>query len=155
MKPKRHMPKRRTGLRLNMTPMIDVVFQLIIFFMAVAEFSRIETEDVELPVADQAGVEETVPPGRVVINVDKDGRLIVAKHGVDFATLQQWLRGEAQRHRTGKGEINVQVLVRSDGRADFGRIQDIMLECARNGIWQISFAALTDEQPDTTDQGGL
>jgi len=152
---RRHLPKRRTGLHMNMTPMIDVVFLLIIFFMTVAEFSRIETEEVELPVAEAAAVEETVPPGRVVINVDKDARLVVAKHSVDFPTLQKWLQSEAQQHRTGKGEINLQVLVRSDGRADFGRIQDIMLECARNGIWQISFAALKEQGPETTGLGGL
>ncbi|NOZ21061.1 MAG: biopolymer transporter ExbD [Planctomycetes bacterium] len=150
-----HLPKRRTGLHLNMTPMIDVVFLLIIFFMTVAEFSRIETEEVELPVADEAAVEESVPPGRVVINVDKDGRLVVSKQQVDFSTLQGWLRGEAQQHRIGKGEINLQVLVRSDGRADFGRIQDIMLECARNGIWQISFAALKNRAPGDAETGGL
>ena len=147
---RRRLPKRRTGLHLNMTPMIDVVFLLIIFFMTVAEFSRIETEEVELPVADEADVEETVSAKRVVINVDKDGHLVVAKHRVDFPTLQKWLRGEAKRYRTGKGEINLQGLVRSDGRADFGRIQDIMLECARNGIWKISFAALKDQRPEGT-----
>jgi biopolymer transport protein ExbD len=147
MKAKRSLPKRRTGLHLNMTPMIDVVFQLIIFFMAVAEFSRIETEDVQLPVADEAAVEETVPPGRLVINVDGNGQMLIAKSPVNFVTLQKWLRSEAQTHRTKKGEVNVEVLVRSDAHAEFGRIQDIMLECARNGIWQLSFAAHTQEEP--------
>ena len=152
---KLHKARRSFGAELNIAPLIDVVFLLIIFFMTVAEFARIETEEVELPVADRAKVEESAPPGRLVINVDKDGHLVISKHRADFATLQKWLHREAQAHRTGEGEVNVEVLVRSDGRADFGRIQDIMLECARNGIWKISFAALHEERPAESGSGGM
>ena len=155
MKRSKRFPKRRIGLHLNMTPMIDVVFLLIIFFMTVAEFSRIETEEVELPVADEAEIEENAPPGRLVINVNKNGALVVAKHQVDFPTLQAWLGKESAARRTGKGEINLEVLVRSDGRAKFGYIQDIMLECARNGIWQVSFAALTEESRREAGMEGM
>lgn len=147
MKAKRKLPRRRIGVQLNMTPMIDVVFQLIIFFTMVAEFARIENEEVELPVADQARTQEVVPAGRLVINVDERGALVVANHTVDFPTLRQWLRQEANAHKTGPGEIRLEVLIRSDGRAEFGPIQDILLECARNGIWQVSFAAMTEERP--------
>ena len=153
MKSKKLLSPKRFGMNVNMTPMIDVVFQLIIFFMAVAEFSRLETEDVALPVADKARVEERMPPGRVVINVDRRGKLIVAGLPVDFSTLAQWLRNEADSHKTKEGEVNVEVLVRSDGEAEFGRVQDIMFECARNGIWQLSFGAVTERHPREAPSG--
>jgi len=140
-------PERKKGLYLNMTPMIDVVFQLIIFFMTVAEFARLETEDVNLPVADQSRVEEVVPVGRLVVNVKKDGTIVVSKMHLDLKTFGTLLKGEVLKHRTKSGEIKLEVHVRADRETEYGRIQDIMLVCAKNGIWQLSFAALPEEEP--------
>jgi len=129
-----------------MVPMIDVVFLLIIFFMTVAEFSRLETEEVDLPVADQAKVEEEVPVGRLVVNVREDGGIIVSKMHLDPRTFAELLAREVEKHTTSTGQINLEVHIRGDEAVEFGVIQDIMLACAKNHIWQLSFATLREKQ---------
>jgi len=68
--------KKETGEqvgRVNLTPMIDVVFQLIIFFMLVSELTNLALEPVILPWGDHA--QEAKLPGEVVVNIKRlDGK---------------------------------------------------------------------------------
>ena len=60
---------RSSSLRLNLTPLIDVIFNLIIFFLAASHFARSEpTETIELPVAKQSS-RTAEPPHRLMITV--------------------------------------------------------------------------------------
>lgn len=53
----------------NMTPMIDIVFQLITFFMLVTDMSQRELEQIDLPTARRAEIEEGGQPDRIFINI--------------------------------------------------------------------------------------
>ena len=68
-------PKQRIKeSELNMTPMIDVVFLLITFFMVVSEITRQDDiEDIKLPLVMAAIPDDNPDPDRLVINVLKDG----------------------------------------------------------------------------------
>jgi len=140
-------PGLHKPLQLNMTPMIDIVFLLIIFFMTVAEFARLETESVHLPVADQAKIEDTTPVGRLLINLRENGDIVIAKRAYDHRGFLELLKSEAERYRSASGAVRVAVLIRADGEAQFGGVQRIMLSCARAGIWQVSVAANKEEVP--------
>ena len=63
-------------LLVELTPMIDVVFLLIIFFMVTAEFARNVRAEVELPRLPGEQSQQTEEAG-VVINIDADGRIIL------------------------------------------------------------------------------
>lgn len=61
---------------MNMTPMIDIVFLLIIFFMTVSQVSKIKNERVELPQTSERGSEEQ-KPSKITVNVNQEGEIIV------------------------------------------------------------------------------
>ena len=58
-----------------MTPMIDLTFLLIIFFIIVNDLTQQELEDLKLPIAQKAGKDDP-PPGRPILNVMEDGSII-------------------------------------------------------------------------------
>lgn len=64
------MAKRQADVEVtvDMTPMIDLTFLLIIFFIVVNDMSKTELEDLKLPIAIQAG-KDVPPPNRPILNV--------------------------------------------------------------------------------------
>ena len=69
--------KGRAGNLLDLTPMIDMVFNLLIFFMVVTQF---EKEERSIPVQLPAGSEATpltAKPKEIIVSIDKDGRYFV------------------------------------------------------------------------------
>ncbi len=71
--PKILEPEEPEGM--NMTPMIDVTFQLIIFFMLVTDMSSKQLDPVTLPVAEMASKEKFIDESLLVLNVHKDGSI--------------------------------------------------------------------------------
>ena len=138
----RHTP----GIDFNMTPLIDIVFLLIIFLMTVQEFSRLEIEEVDLPRAEEAQVKPR-PRERVVVNVLADGRLVVAGRQLDLAGLWELLRRERERLRASgaKGsEEQMTVVIRADGSVPYGRVQELLSAAASLDIWRVKVAALPE-----------
>ncbi|MEO1584515.1 MAG: biopolymer transporter ExbD [Planctomycetota bacterium] len=87
------MPGRRSHVSgFDLTPMIDVVLLLIIFFLVSAQISRSIRQPIDLP--NQAGAEETINDGDSALIVDllSDGSLRVESETVDMPTLLAMLR---------------------------------------------------------------
>ena len=72
--------KRNHKLMMNMTPMIDIVFLLIIFFMTVSQITRVNEERLELPKLRGA---EDQSPTSLTINVTKEGVIKISGSEVD------------------------------------------------------------------------
>ena len=120
---------------INMTPMIDVVFLLLIFFLAATTFAREEVElDLRLPEA-KSGRPGT-PTRQLVVNVFADGRLSVEGREVTLEALQQKLAAAAQRDK------DQPVLVRGDREAQFGVGLQVLDVCRLAKITKVDFAAL-------------
>lgn len=131
-------PKRaQAEAKMDMTPMIDIVFQLLIFFILVTELQRLEIEPVALPKADQAEPDVDPPSKRTVINVTDEGKVIVRRRTLTLASLDKLLRVEAQVFEEGDKPI----LIRADREVEYGVVQDIMGKCVENEIWKLSFGA--------------
>src|SRR5262249_6513814 len=80
---------------LNMTPMVDVILNLLIFFMIGSRFVEDERQlDIQLPTVSHAQ-SLTAPPKEMVINVYADGRLVVDQRNVTSQELESLL-SEAQ-----------------------------------------------------------
>lgn len=125
-----------TAPRMNMTPMIDVVFQLIIFFLVSSHLAKQESHlKLPLPTArtGQGLAEQNVP--RVTVNVLADGALWLAGRRVSAPELARRLR-----ERLASVGPGLQVRIRSDRGAPYQFVEPIMLACARAGIWDVSFA---------------
>lgn len=125
---------------MDMTPMIDVVFLLIIFFMVVNEISKMQLhEGIILPLASEARVDDRPPPGRLVLNVDRDGEVWSANKKWGKKALDRLLQIEANVSKDEKGYSTRAVLLRADGRSKYSDIAMIMYQCQTNKIWKLSF----------------
>jgi biopolymer transport protein ExbD len=113
---------------INLTPMIDIVFQLIIFFMVGTSFSEMEKK-VNLSVPEVASSEKLneAPPQRV-INVYRDGRIELDKQIVSLPELQTQLAASRQLYdRQG-------VIVRGDAEGAFQNVANVLAACRDAGI---------------------
>jgi biopolymer transport protein ExbD len=74
----------RTKLEINMTPMIDVTFLLLIFFMMVNQISQKNKEEIPLPTVK--GTQDQ-SEGTLTINIDRGGQMIVSSRNVSLSEL--------------------------------------------------------------------
>src|SRR5438045_9355229 len=88
-----------TEVGFNMTPMIDVVFQLIIFFCLSSHLAKQETQlPLPLPAADSGTAEPADSRPRLTVNVLADGTLLVANRPITEGDLVPLLRERRAMH---------------------------------------------------------
>ncbi|MHC5079836.1 MAG: ExbD/TolR family protein [Planctomycetota bacterium] len=142
------MDPKKTEIRMNMTPMIDVVFQLIIFFMLVTEMSQAELESLNLPEASMA-LPDDPELGRITVNIlppEAEGicRIKVRGREMNLGQLRQYLKIEASLDRDPARPAlsNRPLMIRADKTAPFRYTQAVMQECVRTGvgIWKVQIA---------------
>ena len=129
----------RTGIQL--APMIDVVFLLLIFFIVLWNYARFETEiDISVPAAS-AGENPERTIGEIVVNVKKEGQIII--EGVEKTeeeTLEMFNNIVA-------AYPDQALILRGDKEASFDHIVKILNLCKKANIWNISFATSQPESP--------
>ncbi|MFA7617794.1 MAG: biopolymer transporter ExbD [Thiohalomonadaceae bacterium] len=87
--------RRRVGKAFDLTPIIDMVFLLLIFFMLTSHFVREEVLPIDLPEASSGS---EVVEDRLELVVSREGHILLHEHIVEKETLQNVLREElAQR----------------------------------------------------------
>jgi biopolymer transport protein ExbD len=149
---------------MNMTPMIDITFNLVVFFMLTLDLSQREFVEVDLPFATQ-GVEVTEPAPEIptfAINLTADGKVRFKGDVYDVASadpavqdralraLRDVLQGLTSRPdwRTPDGASEVTVMVHGDRSAKWQYVQWILQVCANKtiGIHRIQFAVRPEAQ---------
>ena len=134
-------------LELNMTPMIDIVFQLIIFFLVVSEFASYDRiADLTLPSASEAKAEDVAVPDRLIISVDRLGRIWIAGRERTMADVDRYLRVEKNQRGEERGKkTGLPVLIQADRNAAWRVIQDVIEKANELKIWRLSFATKKEE----------
>lgn len=128
-------------VRLNLTPMIDVTFQLILFFLLAGHMAQQESQvDLMLPQARTGEKMAETDTRRLVINVLSDGRVLLAGEVLSAERLSQLLATE--RNASEK----VEVRIRTDRNTPYRFISPILLACARTGLWNVSFAVIATSE---------
>jgi len=136
----------RGTLTFDMTPMIDCVFQLIIFFLVASHLAQQEVQlELDLPQAKSGQrSEEDDDVRRVVVNVlpqeDPARRILVAGRPMGAAELTRLIAYESQT-----SERRLEVRIRSHRAVPFGIIEPILVSCARAGVWRVTFAVVEGE----------
>lgn len=138
-----HVPSnlRSGSLGFNMTPMIDVVFLLIIFFLVSSHLAKQEVQmPLPLPTAQSGSksIEEDAP--RLTINVLADGTLMLYGRLIQHTELPKRLSDRL--HEEGPG---LQIRIRGDRNAPYRFVEPIMSACWRAGIWDVSFSVYRPE----------
>ncbi len=128
---KTHLDEQPT---LNLTPMIDIVFLLIIFFMVGTRFSDLERKlDLRVPeVTDQGAL--TAAPERRVINVHRDGRIELDQRTVTLDELRDTLAGARSQY------ADLGVLVRGDGLGPYQNVAAVLNACKQAGVRDLNLS---------------
>ena len=121
-----------------MTPLIDMVFNLVIFFLVASHFSNESETPVELPKASSSSA-DAEDPRRLVITFTIDDRLHVKEQLVDLAQLIDLVQGELAHHGP---EFAVQI--RSDRRVPYRTVEPLLKECSRLGVKKFGFKTAGD-----------
>ncbi len=136
-------PKRRLGLRIDMTPMVDVAFLLLIFFMVTTVFRTPQALEINLPPDSKTQVQ--VAQSKVVtVRVLQDQRAYW-RRGTD-----PWTRTEVERLKdvfaTFRGNKDIVVLIKIDREARFDSMVHIIDELDLAGLTRFSLATLTPDE---------
>jgi biopolymer transport protein ExbD len=123
-------PRKHEDLLINMTPMIDVMIFLIVFFLAATNFAQVERQqDVELPETRPGGALSTTLDSTLIVNVKKDGQIYVAEKKLSDAELTDLV---SRRHEVFKSALRVDV--RGDQRAAHGDMCRVYRAIRRGGV---------------------
>jgi biopolymer transport protein ExbD len=139
MKIPRYSTARKVGI--NMTPMIDVVFLLIIFFLVSSHLAKQETQlKLSLPIA-KSGIEspENETP-RVTLNILESGQILMAGREI----LIDQLPSRLQALRATEGD-DLEVRIRASRDTIYAFVEPVMMACTQSGIWNVTFAVFNQE----------
>ena len=125
---------------LNLTPMIDIVFLLIIFFMVGTKFAEMERQiRLEIPAVKQFGA-MTPAPAKRVVNVYRDNTIVMDRQTL---TIDQ-LISELKRARQEYSELAV--LIRGDAEGPFHNVVDVLAACRDAGFDDMGIAVRAQTQ---------
>lgn len=134
-------PDEPEGEGPNLTPVIDVVFLLLIFFLVATRFDQ-EERELSPTLPDVAEAEPlSMPPREVVVNITPEGKYIVLRQEVNTAELQAIL-DEAGLKNPGTQSV----LIRGDSGVAWKLGVDVMGMCKRAGIDDFRVAVTEQQQ---------
>ena len=134
------MRKQYADAKLDMTPMIDVVFQLIIFFVVTAAMQDKAMEtNVRMAMAPNGPIESVKDPRTVTVDVVEDGTIQIMKTRLSEGQLFTVLNNA--RKTSGQ---STPVVIRGDLLAKHEAVKRVMDICGKAGLWKIRFAALKE-----------
>ena len=114
---------------LSLTPLIDIVFLLLIFFLVSTRFAEEDRElDVDLPTASEAQP-LVVTPREIFINIDHDGHFFLGNQQMNPMELRRQLK-----QITTNNPLNQTAIVRADRRWDWQHVATAFDICQRAGI---------------------
>ncbi len=132
-------PNKTPNVEINLTPLIDVVFLMLIFFMVSTTFDRETRIKVQLPEAsatEQTKEEKIVP---VLITIDSQGRFYVNKKelvNTEFATLRRTL----QKAVKGVSPLPP-VIITADAKTPHQSVMTAMDAASQVGLYNMTFSA--------------
>lgn len=163
------------NIEMDMTPMIDCVFLLMIFFVLVIDLSQKNLEDLILPRAVFQEPDDKPPENRPIINVLQNGSVVYnqkviydpAVHKTDYRPIKQLLldiRADGVAKKTLKlveeniggrmvSLIDDPILIRADKWTEWNYIGEIMKQCSMPEIafWKVELA-MSEQDKETGEK---
>ena len=124
----RHLPERAEG---DLTPMIDMTFQLIAFFMVLINFTEADqNEQIQLPASELAKPPEAPFEHPVYVQLTRDGWVILSGQKVPLEGLKPYMIRESEFLRLRKKTpSDATIVVRADKAAPVGVVQEVIQIC--------------------------
>jgi biopolymer transport protein ExbD len=127
----------------DMTAMIDMVFQLIIFFMVLINFSQDDqNQSIKLPSSELAKPAESPLENPIVLNLAFNGNVYMGPETSSIAGLRPLLELEANVLKSnGKSAKDANVIIRADGNTAGGMVQELIKKCQESGYEKFALRA--------------
>ena len=133
---------------LDMTPMIDVVFELIIFFVVTLVEAQRKDETIELEDGRHGIVltPEELPPTHMMIDIGmRKGKPRISMGDRDITPDEIGRRVKERMRKIGE----FPVMIRADFQVPHYAVARVMNACTANGIWKISFVAIGEDKTNS------
>ena len=154
------MPRRRNRgedtCNVNLTPLLDIVLQLITFFMMLIHFgTKLEgaTKEVRLPLTPSALPGSDLALDRLVTAIDRDGRLLVGSERLEGKAAQSWWADQAKQRLAGQEalgghgeELPTVVIIRADKDASYGSVRRALADAQERGFAHFSLVVLRSRE---------
>jgi biopolymer transport protein ExbD len=141
----------------NLTPLLDVVFQLITFFMLLINFSNDNYDArVRLPVAGAARPmddAQALSEDRLVLNIDRQGHLLLGGQSLYIQKAAEEIKKQAELIRlnvkasgvkvAGDGSLPTTVVLRADKDTSFTNLYTLITACQANGFRKFALKAMS------------
>jgi len=128
------------GCDVDMTPMIDVVFQLIIFFIVTITLDQEINEDIELEYAKHGPIIEKELERSITIEVDDRGHISIQNAQLSLTKLHSIMANRTKKF----GEFPV--YIRADKDTKHADVKSVMDICTDVNLWRVSFIAMNDDK---------
>jgi biopolymer transport protein ExbD len=130
---------------MQLAPLVDVLLLLVIFFAVSYKFGLDEQlMDISVPAADEGKDRERTSVGEIVVNVKKEGGLVVNGQDLSVEELLTKLQNIASVFK------DQAVIIRGDEVSDFKHIVKVMDACQKAGIYNVAFATKKSETTQPT-----
>lgn len=134
----RRIPRETQSSEIDLTPMLDVVFILLIFFIVTTSFVRETGVDINRPSAATA---ERKAKGNILIAIRDDGAIWIDNREIDVRAV----KANIQRLKARFPQSSV--IIQSDEAARTGVLVKVMDQVRLAGVQSISIAAAVDAEP--------
>jgi biopolymer transport protein ExbD len=130
----------------DLTPMIDMTFQLIAFFMVLINFNQGEqNEKVQLPLSELAKPPEGTIESPITLHLTRDSTVVIGGQEISIPALPPFLSRERNALEfQGKTTDDATIVIRGDKQAATGRVQELIKVCQDNGFTKFALRAKED-----------
>lgn len=124
---------------IQMAPLIDIVFLTLVFFMVLSILNQLESElNISVPKAKESK-EVVRGPGEVIINITKEGKVIVNQRELSYRELEDMLKKISTLFP------DQPVIIRADEKTYHKFVINVLDVCASADIWDIAFSTIKEE----------
>jgi biopolymer transport protein ExbD len=132
----------------NLTPLLDVVLQLLMFFMMCVNFVTEQVnEDIKLPYAQSARPMDKGEQDVLFLNLDDQGRLIVLGKEEPLSLLgtKYYLKRQYEEAKNASADSKVKtvIVIRAHKDADYAQVYQVLQMCKQEGFRKLSLRAMT------------
>jgi len=127
--------RKKHGVDLNMSPLIDMVFILLIFFLVTTSFVKESAVEVKRPIASQS--QSDSDKQNMFVSIDKDGYIFIENQLVDIRSVRSRMERWFADNPMGN------VVIMSDSDARWGVSIEVLDEVNQVGITNVVVTSIT------------
>jgi len=132
--------KNQRGFSINLTPMLDVIFQLVIFFLVSSTLIKQEVSmPLQLPEAKTFMPAAESDNRKITLNIPAAGQVYFGTTLLPPERLSEQLPKIFRREVEQRGE-DAELRIRINKDVPYGPVAPILVQAAKAGIWKVSFA---------------